>query len=746
MINQDEIKGEVISKIYFNEENNFFVARIKYKDFQPIVSGKIAFIEEGQILQAKGKWTVDPKHGRQFKADDAKALPPTSEQSLINFLSSKAVKGVGPSIAKKLVEVHGMNLIDLVINQPDIVLKTKIKGIGDKKLTAVVDAIQEHKEKVDLFTSLGAYGISPTYCIKIFNCYQHKALSIVQTNPYKLSEDIVGIGFKLADKIALNVGIAKDSEFRIQAGVLHTMNSFRSKGYCGVLKKDLLIESLMLINDLNPDDHKLKSELNINSNEFVIDKNQVGTIIKKMIDSERLIKDTVEEEECIFIPDLYYSEKGIAKCMSDRLRTKNIDSHSIDQYISKAEQNKQFFLGNEQRKAVEKALSHNTLILTGGPGTGKTSTVNIITHIFNSLGKKIWICAPSGKAAKRAQEVTGFEAQTIHRMIGLKGFEGNKVLYHADNPMPCDLLIVDESSMIDVNLFYLLIKAVSVNTTLVIVGDVDQLPSVGPGKVLSDLLDSNLVPTQRLTEVRRQAQDSSIIKLAYKINNAVYPSLKEYVKDHSIKDDLIVVPYVKEAENTNQYHLIDLINQFKKKGFDPIKDMQFLAPMRNGLFGIDYINKFLKAKLNPQQSQIKIYGYDYAVKDKVIQLKNNYDLDIYNGDIGYIQELNPLERFATILFDDKLVTYPFEDFNELALAYCISIHKSQGGEFPVVFMMMTTSHYIMLKRNLAYTGITRAKQHLILMTDKNAMRIAVDTVDMQNRHTKLKEFLINKKS
>lgn len=745
--NKEEIKGEIISKIYYNDENHFYVARIRYKGFEPIVSGKISFLEEGQTLVAKGEWTVDPVHGRQFKAEESQAHPPSSEQSLIKFLSSRSVKGIGPKMAEKLVEAHGLKLIELIINTPDVVRSTKIKGIGTQKIETVIETITEHKERLDLIQSLAIYGITPTYCAKIYAKYQHKALSIIQTNPYQLIEDIVGIGFKKADEIALNAGIERDSTFRITAGVIHCMREFRLEGNCGILKKDLLHRALCLINDLDPNNKEVK-KLEINSEEFVIDKNKVGGIIKSMIDENKLIKDTVGEEECIFIPTLYYAEKDIASILKNRIRQKNIDSIELNRYITQSQKDKKFELSTEQRKAVEKSLIYNTMILTGGPGTGKTSTINIVTDIYAKRNQKIWICAPSGKAAKRAQEVTGFEAQTIHRMIGLKGFDSEKTTYNQDNPLPCDLLIIDESSMIDVMLFNLLLKAVSFSTTIVMVGDVDQLPSVGPGKVLSDIIESHVVPMQRLTEIRRQAQDSSIISLAYKINNDIVPKLSEFVKDKgtSPKDDLTIIPYQKETENTNQYHIIDMINYFKRKGFDPIKDMQFLAPMRNGLFGIEYINKFLKSKLNPQpqNQQVKIYGYDYAIKDKVIQLKNNYDLDIFNGDIGYIQELDLLNRNAIIKFDDKIVTYPFEDFNELALAYCISIHKSQGGEFPVVFMMLTYSHFIMLKRNLAYTGITRAKQHLVLMTDPKALATAIHQVDMQNRHTKLKDFLMEK--
>jgi len=565
---------------------------------------------------------------------------------------------------------------------------------------------------------LHAHGVSTSRAVRIFKTYGQGAIEIVQENRYRLAQDIRGIGFLSADTIAQKIGIAKDSPLRAQAGISYALTEASGQGHCGLPYAELVPLAVKLLD---------------------IAESIIETAIAQEVADEVLLPDTVEGQACVFLAPLYYAEQSIA-AQIQRLDAGGTTrpAFEADKAIPWVEQKLSIQLAGSQKEAIRLALSSKLLVITGGPGVGKTTLVKSILTIMTVKGVKPLLCAPTGRAAKRLSESTGLEAKTIHRLLEINPING-QFKRNADNPLECDLLVADECSMIDVPLANQLLKAVATRTAVILVGDVDQLPSVGPGQFLTDLIDSGVVPVIRLTEVFRQAATSRIVRSAHQINRGVFPSLPEKGET----SDFYLVA-AEEPEAIAQT-VVDLVQTRLPRKFavDSIRDIQVLCPMNRGITGARGINQALQAVLNPPgEHSVDKFGNRFSVGDKVMQIENNYDRDVFNGDIGFVTGVDQDEEELAVAFDGRVVSYPFGELDELVLCYATTIHKSQGSEYPVVVIPISTQHYMMLKRNLIYTGITRGKRLVVLVGQKRALAMAVKGKPVERRWSKLKERLV----
>ncbi|HRE72836.1 MAG TPA: ATP-dependent RecD-like DNA helicase, partial [Accumulibacter sp.] len=594
----------------------------------------------------------------------------------------------------------------------------EIPGIGEVRARKITSGWADQKVIRSIMVFLHAHGVSTSRAVRIFKTYGQGAIEIVQENPYRLAQDIRGIGFLSADTIAQKIGIAKDSPLRAQAGISYALTEASGQGHCGLPYADLVPLAVKLLD---------------------IAESIIETAIAQEVADEVLLPDTVEGQACVFLAPLYYAEQSIA-AQIQRLDAggTTLPAFEADKAIPWVEQKLSIQLADSQKEAIRLALSSKLLVITGGPGVGKTTLVKSILTIMTVKGVKPLLCAPTGRAAKRLSESTGLEAKTIHRLLEINPING-QFKRNADNPLECDLLVADECSMIDVPLANQLLKAVATRTAVILVGDVDQLPSVGPGQFLTDLIDSGVVPVIRLTEVFRQAATSRIVRSAHQINRGVFPSLPEKGE----ASDFYLVA-AEEPEVIAQT-VVDLVQTRLPRKFevDSIRDIQVLCPMNRGITGARGINQALQAVLNPPgEHSVDKFGNRFSVGDKVMQIENNYDRDVFNGDIGFVTGVDPDEEELAVAFDGRVVSYPFGELDELVLCYATTIHKSQGSEYPVVVIPISTQHYMMLKRNLIYTGITRGKRLVVLVGQKRALAMAVKGKQVERRWSKLKERLV----
>ncbi|HRE72676.1 MAG TPA: ATP-dependent RecD-like DNA helicase, partial [Accumulibacter sp.] len=597
----------------------------------------------------------------------------------------------------------------------------EIPGIGEVRARKITSGWADQKVIRSIMVFLHAHGVSTSRAVRIFKTYGQGAIEIVQENPYRLAQDIRGIGFLSADTIAQKIGIAKDSPLRAQAGISYALTEASGQGHCGLPYADLVPLAVKLLD---------------------IAESIIETAIAQEVADEVLLPDTVEGQACVFLAPLYYAEQSIA-AQIQRLDAggTTLPAFEADKAIPWVEQKLSIQLADSQKEAIRLALSSKLLVITGGPGVGKTTLVKSILTIMTVKGVKPLLCAPTGRAAKRLSESTGLEAKTIHRLLEINPING-QFKRNADNPLECDLLVADECSMIDVPLANQLLKAVATRTAVILVGDVDQLPSVGPGQFLTDLIDSGVVPVIRLTEVFRQAATSRIVRSAHQINRGVFPSLPEKGE----ASDFYLVA-AEEPEVIAQT-VVDLVQTRLPRKFevDSIRDIQVLCPMNRGITGARGINQALQAVLNPPgEHSVDKFGNRFSVGDKVMQIENNYDRDVFNGDIGFVTGVDPDEEELAVAFDGRVVSYPFGELDELVLCYATTIHKSQGSEYPVVVIPISTQHYMMLKRNLIYTGITRGKRLVVLVGQKRALAMAVKGKQVERRWSKLKERLVGTK-
>ncbi len=719
----EHLQGQLERVTYANEENSYTVAKVKVKGRRDLVTvvGNIASPQAGQVLKMKGQWVNHPRFGEQFKAVYCECSVPATSVGIQKYLGSGLIKGIGPVMAKRIVARFGEGTLDVIDQEPDRL--AEIEGIGEKRIAMIKQAWEEQKEIREVMLFLQGHGVSATYASKIFKAYGQDSIRIVQDNPYRLAGDIFGIGFVTADRIAQKLGFAADSPSRLQAGVLFVLHQCADEGHVYYPKDELLARCTEILDV------------------------QAG-LIQQALEALRQEREVILEElaegedrkpvQAVFLTKYHFSETSIAGKLKKLLQSpKSIRPVDTAKALSWVQETYGIRLADKQAQAVQKALQDKVLVITGGPGTGKSFLLQAILKIVARMGAGILLAAPTGRAAKRMNESTGFEAKTIHRLLEFDfqkgGFKKNE-----EHPLNCDLLVIDEMSMVDTVLMHHLLKAVRLDSTLVLVGDVNQLPSVGAGNVLQDIIRSGSVPVVELSEIFRQARESSIIVNAHRINAGEFPRL---TPRQDKLDDFFFV----QEENPEQVlekikHLIlhRIPSRFR---LDPLRDTQVLSPMNKGIVGVANLNAVLQACLNPRGREIVRGGKTFRIGDKVMQTKNNYDKDVYNGDIGTITGLDSELQEVKIGFPDKSVAFELSELDELVLAYAVSIHKSQGSDYPAVVLPLLTQHYIMLQRNLVYTAITRGRKLVVLIGTKKALAISINNAQTQKRYTRLEQRL-----
>ncbi|WP_236869783.1 SF1B family DNA helicase RecD2 [Candidatus Bandiella numerosa] len=684
------LSGNVERVTYHNEENGFAVLKVKVKGHKDLVAviGTVPSITPGEDITSKGYWQNNVQYGLGFKAEFIQSIPPTTIEGIERYLGSGLIKGIGPHFAKKLVAAFSEDIFDIIESSP-IRLK-EVEGIGDKRIEKITKNWQEQKIVREIMVFLQSNGVGTTRATRIYKTYGDQSIALVKENPYRLAKDIRGIGFLSADKIAKNLGIEENSIIRARAGISFTLMQALSDGHVA-LPIDLLLSNAEKLLSINKS--ILEEALNLELKE------------------EFLTKDQINKKDFIFLTGYYNYQKNIAtKLLTLEKEKVPWDEIATQKAIQWVEEKQNIKLAINQKNAITQAITNKVLVLTGGPGTGKTTILNCIIKILSAKKVKIKLCAPTGRAAKKMSEATGREALTIHRLLQFEPHIGD-FKYNEDNQLDCNLLIIDESSMVDVPLMHSLLKAVNEKTALLIVGDVDQLPSVGAGQVLKDIIDSQKIKIVKLTEIYRQEESSDIVTNAHLINEGRVPILKPKGDE---KDFYFVE--ANEAEDiANMVKLLVKERIPKKFKFNPIRDIQVLCPMQRSGCGARYFNIELQKILNPEYlAGVEKFGQRYARGDKVMQIENNYDKEVYNGDIGYVSRVDNEEQEVYINFDDKEVTYSFTELDEITLAYATTIHKSQGSEYPAVVMPISMQHYVMLKKNLLYTAVTRGKKLVIL--------------------------------
>ncbi|MFY7842807.1 MAG: ATP-dependent RecD-like DNA helicase [Rhabdochlamydiaceae bacterium] len=708
----EQIFGYVESVVFSNKENGFTVAKLKEakKEALTWIVGAIPSVQPGETICCQGVWKNHPQHGIQFEVHSFKLEAPADLIGIQKYLESGMIKGIGPAYAKKIVEKFGLKTLDILEENPEKL--AEIEGIGKKKIISIKTCWQEQKQIRDVMIFLQSYGVSPGFAQKIFKFYGQESAEKVQKNPYCLAKDIHGIGFKTADTIAQKLGITQDSPLRIEAGIEHLFWELTNEGHtCYPYEQFIPIA---------------QTALNVSSE-------QISQSIDRLVQTTSLVK----EKGFLWIKPLYLFEISIAKEM--KRISENISSLrqvDVDRAIDWAETQLQISLALEQREAVKQALLQKTHVITGGPGTGKSTITKAILTILEKLTPRITLAAPTGRAAKRVSEITNRKAQTIHALLEIDfqkgGFKKNK-----NNPLETDLIILDEASMIDTQLMYHFLRAVPSKARLIIIGDVDQLPSVGPGTILKDIIKSDLFSVTKLSKIFRQGNGSKIVLNAHRINQGEFPDLRyESKSDFSfihLENPEEILEKITSLIQTKLPHF------FKFHKFD---DIQVLSPMKKGLIGTENLNQSLRKALNPRPYALNFMGKSFSIGDKVMQIKNNYQKEVYNGDIGKIIAINEEDQHLSAVFENKVVHYDFIEIDELILAYAVSIHKYQGSECPCVIIPVHISHFKLLNRNLLYTAITRGKKLVIMIGSKKALAIGVRNEDAKKRFTGLVNALL----
>jgi exodeoxyribonuclease V alpha subunit len=712
-----ELQGQLERITYRNEENHYTVARLKVKGYRrPVtVVGSLVSVSPGEVLMLKGTWDVHPRYGEQFKIVSYESVVPATVKGIERYLGSGLIKGIGPVMARRLVDRFGLQTLDII--EGGIERLREIEGIGEKRVAMIGAAWAEQKEIRQVMLFLQGHEVSSSYASKIYKQYGKESIKVVKENPYRLASDIFGIGFLTADKIASKLGVPKDSPRRAEAGIMYVLTKLADEGHVFYPRVPLLDEC--------------RTILDIESN-----------TITEALDRLVLEASVVAEDEAVYLAGYYTAETSIAENLRLIVDTPGKTMpYDTEADIRRVQQDLNIVLASAQMQAVREALGRKVLVLTGGPGTGKTTIINAIIRITGRRGQKTLLAAPTGRAAKRMTETCGREARTIHRLLEFSPKEGG-FKKNSESPLDADLVIVDESSMIDTLLMHHLLKAVPKSATLILVGDVDQLPSVGPGNVLRDIIDSGFVPVARLNEIFRQSRSSLIILNAHRINDGEFPS---FPAGNQTPQDFYFIQ-MEDPEKVREM-IVDMCRDRipLKFGFRPVDDIQVLTPMHRGVVGASNLNAELQKHLNPSGDELVRGAKIFRTGDKVMQIRNNYDKDVYNGDIGKVVSINREDQEITVEYDGKQVVYDFTDLDEIILAYAVSVHKSQGSEYPVVVMPLLTQHYMMLQRNLLYTAITRGKKLVIIIGTRKALAIAIRNNKPQMRYTRLRERLVSPK-
>jgi len=714
---QIKLKGILEKIIFKNSSNGYIIAKFKLDDEKIVetVFGIVFEANPGEHLEIAGEYVNNPKYGRQFKINNINTLPPATTEEIEKYLGSGLIKGIGPAIAKKIVSFFKEKTLEIL--DKDINKLSEIDGLGIKRVDMIKKEWVRHSKIKDIMIFLQSLEITPAYAKKIFNRYGDNSIKVIRENPYRLCDEIFGIGFKIADKIAKNAGIEKESVFRIKSGIIYMLGQLQEAGNC-YFPYDMLLE-------------QAKDFLDIEIND-----------IKKTLDILSKEKDIIVSDDKIYLFETYNDEKFVAeeliKIKKEPLKTR-LNLINIENRIKEISKISKIEIDEYQQEAVISAVSEKILVITGSPGTGKSTILNYILKIFEMDNKNVKLAAPTGRASKRLSETTGKEAKTIHRLLEYNP-KLNTFLKNNRRKLSCDLLIIDEASMLDIKLMKNLIDAIDYKTRIIFVGDVDQLPSVGPGNVLNDIINSKVFKVVRLNKIYRQFGRSKIIYNAHRIRDGLYPSLIFNSEDDNI-NDFYFIEKSEQEDVVNTILKMLFYNLPNKFGFDPLKDVQILVPVNKGIVGVENLNLRIQEKFNSNLKKIMRGSTEFRLNDKIIQQKNNYEKDVYNGDIGFIKDIDfELQEFK-VDFSGKIVTYNFYDTDEINLSYAISIHKSQGSEFKCVIVPILTSHYMLLQRNLLYTAITRAKELVVLIGSKKAIGMAVSKNNVENRFTNLKLLL-----
>lgn len=724
----DRLQGSVERITYYNEENGYSVIRLNVHARSDLVTvvGNLPEIQPGESLQLEGRWTVHPEYGRQFNAEWCKQVLPASVEGIKAYLGSGMIKGVGPVTARRIVQRFGVDTLRVLDEDPQRLREAL--GVGPKRATAVSEAWEEQKHIREVMMFLQSHGVSTNLAVKIYKTYGDDALQVVQEDPYRLARDIWGVGFKTADQVAQHLGLPSDAPSRVQAGVAYALSQLADQGHVYVPEEELVSEAAPL---LEVDPGLIREAIGELDAEQVVERE---TLVYPT--SDPTAAPQVREEDAVYLAPFYYGEVGVTNRLRELLddpstRLAPFRSVDWDALLSQVTRDSALELSAEQRLAVRMALSNKVTVLTGGPGTGKTVTVRTVIAALEAMKRKYALCAPTGRAAKRLAEAADRPAKTVHRLLEYspqRGFQRNEAY-----PLGVDCLIVDEASMLDLLLTNRLLKAVESAAHVLFVGDVDQLPSVGAGDVLRDIIASDRVAVIRLTEIFRQAADSGIVVNAHRINRGEFPVLNEF-------RDLYF--FSKEDPNEAAELLVDIVQRRvpRKFGLDPLDDVQVIAPMYRGGCGVSNLNEELQKALNPpapRKREKRVGGRVFRVGDKVMQTRNNYDKDIYNGDIGRVTQIDTMEQTMTVSIDGRPVTYDWVELDELVHAFAISVHKSQGSEYAAIVMPILTQHYLLLQRNLLYTAVTRAKELVVLVGTRKAIWIAVKNDKVSERHSGL---------
>lgn len=718
----EKICGTVDTIIFASQDNRFTVLKLSPEKLSTQITVTLNGIAPliGQLLEIEGEWVKHPKFGQQFKATTYKTVAPTEISGIEKFLASGAINGIGPAMAKKIVAEFGEKTLEIIAKSPNELLK--VPGIGKKTAEKISTSYLEQSELTEIMVWLENHGISNTYAGKIFAKYGSFAIDIMEKDIYRLFQDIEGIGFLTADKLAFNLGIQREDKRRIISGIDYALMQLCNNGHCCIPEMALVDKTAKILQ---------------------VNNQIIFTILKERIDNGSLNTEVVGGETLIYPPYLYYAEKKVAmRLLQLQQATEPLSEDNLSLFIKVWEKDNQIQLAQKQKEAIKACLHHGVLVLTGGPGTGKTTVIKGILSILKAQGLKIRLAAPTGRAAKRLSETTGQKALTIHRLLEANNLAQDDNLQlgfskDIDDQLDADVIILDEVSMVDIVLMHHFLNAVPDGCRIILVGDTDQLPAVGPGSVLKDIIRSQKIPAIRLDEIFRQAQTSMIIQNAHIINAGRLPDLRKQYSDfvfYELNDDTSITQKILDLCTKDLPH----------EGFDVLKDVQVLSPMHRFLCGVENLNLMLQEQLNPKKNQdeLKYSSQIFRVGDKVMHIRNNYQKNVFNGDIGFIQDIN--NEKLTVDYFDHIVTYEKNELNELTLAYASSVHKSQGSEYKVVIIPLSTSHYIMLQRNLLYTAITRAKQKVIIIGSKKALMTAVQSNRTQKRYTLLAERLAHK--
>ncbi|MCX8023139.1 MAG: ATP-dependent RecD-like DNA helicase [Syntrophorhabdaceae bacterium] len=729
-----EIKGQVERITYYNEENGYTIARMKVQGRVGVVSvvGTMHSINPGEILKLVGFWDNHEKYGEQFKVVSYEQVMPATAKGIEKYLGSGMIKGIGPVTAKRLVARFGKETLDVI--EHDIERLYEVPGIGEKRIEMIKSAWELQKEIKDVMVFLQGHGISPTYAMKIYRQYGKDSVKVVKENPFRLAMDIFGIGFITADKIAEKLGVPKDSRIRAEAGIVYVLHELSDEGNV-FYPYTPLIERCREILDI--DEENIRNALN-----------GIASEGKVVIEEASSYPYPPTEEKAVYLKKFHVSETGIARQLYSILSyPKQLRLVNVERALEWVQRSLGMVLSEKQMEAVKDSINCKVMVITGGPGTGKTTIIKAIIKIYERMGQKVVLTAPTGRAAKRMAETTGCEAKTVHRLLEYNPTEVSKessgFKRNESNPIEGDLIIVDEASMMETILTYHFLKAVPKKATLIFVGDVDQLPSVGAGNVLKDIIESGVIPTVRLKEIFRQSRESMIILNAHRINNGEMPL---FGKRGAEATDFYFIQVESPEEALDRLVYLCREGIPRRFGYDPLEDIQVLSPMYKGVVGVANLNSELQRILNRNTDEIARGGKRFKRGDKVLQLRNNYDKDVYNGDIGRIVEIDRELQEIRVDFDGRIVPYDFEELDELVLAYAISVHKSQGSEYPVVIMPVMTQHFMLLQRNLIYTGITRGKRLVVLIGTKKALAIAVKNNKTQLRYTLLRSRLIKEQA